>query len=165
MFIFAEMVLACESIFYIVFDNYLNPYGSDWGPWFTNFIVSLLYSSFSVVGFVTGCYVLRTFKRDLNKQGSIRLSISKMLLILNTPFFFVAIILGVSISLIQPSLTLLRGSLLIYGFGLGLLLARVLYYIFESRTWIVTPIFPAKATQKRKRVLGYLISSQIPSAT
>lgn len=163
--IFAEILFACESIFYIVFSNYSNPYGFDWGSWFTNYTATLFYFSLSLVGFAIGLYMLRKFRRDIDKQGSISLSINKMLLILNPPFFLVALIVGTSISVIQPSLSLLRGSLLCYGFGLGLLLARVLYYIYESRTWIVTPIFPAKAIQKRRRVLGFMISSHISSAT
>ncbi|MCK4565682.1 MAG: hypothetical protein KAU48_00085 [Candidatus Thorarchaeota archaeon] len=158
---FLESLYACLSILFLVSDIFLNPYGSDWGPWFTNYTATLFYFSLSLVGFAIGLYVLRKFNRDLDMQESIRISMSKMILTLNTPFFFVAIIVGTLISVIQPSLTLLRGVLLYYGFGLGLLFARVLYYIYESRTWIVTPIFPAKATQKRRRVLGYLISSQI----
>jgi hypothetical protein len=162
---FLESLWACVSILFLVSDIYLNPHGYDWGPWFTNYTVSLLYFSLSLVGFAISLYVLSKFNRDLEMQKSIRLSVSKMTLILNPPFFFVALIVGTSISVIQPNLTLFRGVLLCYGFGLGLLLARVLYYIYESRTWIVTPIFPAKAIQKRKRVLGFMISSQTSSAT
>jgi hypothetical protein len=164
-FTFIESLYACLSILFLVSDIFLNPYGSDWGTWFTNSTALLLYFSLSIVGFAIGLYVLRKFKRHLNMQGSIRLSMSKMILTLNTPFFFVALVVGTLISVIQPSLTLLRGVLLCYGFGLGLLIARVLYYIYESRTWIVTPIFPDEVTQKRRRVLGYLISRHISSST
>lgn len=111
-------------------------------PWpfeITNTMAALVYFPSAFVGLIVGFYLLQRYKRRLEVHGSMRVSVKNAVLVLSPPFFIVSTVLDFLVSLILADFSIPWGYLF-YGPGLGLLIARLLYFVYESRHWKLEPV-------------------------
>ncbi len=129
---------------------------SQWAFGITNIMAASIYVICAVVGFSVSIYLLHRFKSELEGQGSIRVSLSRLVLVLSPPFFLVSTVLDFTVSLILGDFSIPWGFLF-YGPGLGLLIARLLYFLYESRYWKMKSI-PSREPSVFLQVSHYVIS-------
>lgn len=114
----------------------------DWpSPWpfgITNIKAARLYFLSAFFGLILAFYFLRRYKMKLENQGSIRVSLSKLILVLSPPFFIISSVLDFIVSLFLGDFSIPWGFLF-YGPGLGLLIARLFYFAYETRYWKLEP--------------------------
>jgi len=73
---------------------------SPWPFGITNIVAAILYFLCAFTGLIAGFYLLHRYKCQLEEQGSIRVSIKSVVLVLSPPFFVVSTILDFLVSLL-----------------------------------------------------------------
>ncbi|MFO7836092.1 MAG: hypothetical protein R6V83_05515 [Candidatus Thorarchaeota archaeon] len=131
---------------------------SPWPFGITNIAAAMLYFLTAFVGLIVGFYLLHRYKRRLEEQGSIRISIKNIILVLSPPFFVVSTVLDFLMSFILADFSTPWGYLF-FGPGLGLLIARLLYFVYESRYWKLKPV-PSREPSIFPQVGYYVISKE-----
>ncbi|MBS3793981.1 MAG: hypothetical protein KGY80_03745 [Candidatus Thorarchaeota archaeon] len=152
-----DIVVSIFSTLGIIF-----PVIYDWpSPWpfgITNIMAAILYVFCAFIGLIVGFYLLHRYKRRLEEQGSIRVSVKNVVLVLSPPFFVVSTVLDFLVSLILADFSIPWGYLF-YGPGLGLLIARLLYFVYESRHWKLKSV-PSREPSVFPQVGSYVISKE-----
>ncbi len=134
-----EIGVTIISLFTVLYFALTNPYGFDWGIPLSNSIVLILFFIGSTLGLVVSLLPLFKLKTDLKVMESKTLSLSSIVLILNPPYSLVAIIGGFLFNIFIVEISFIQFVSLFYSFGLGLLFAHLLFFVFESRYWSFTP--------------------------
>lgn len=119
----------------------------------------ILYVILAFLGFSVGVYLLRRFEKKFIKKEAVRVSIPYMILVLSPPFSVVSVVLGFAVNTALGGFGGLAWSYLFYGPGLGLLLARFLYFIHRSRLWTFRPI-PNEEPEAFPNVKQYIVSKR-----
>ncbi|MBS3795565.1 MAG: hypothetical protein KGY80_11740 [Candidatus Thorarchaeota archaeon] len=144
-------------LFYLLNGSRLDVYL--WGNQLTGVEGAFVYFSSALGGFLVGIYFLHRLKKDLMKQELTPLSIARMFLVLSPPYFLFSMSIGFILGRVQTAWYTSDWTMLLYGPGLGLLAARLLYFIHESRFWKFEPVLSEKRSRFRD-VDHYLASRQ-----
>ncbi len=134
-----EAGISLISVFTILYFLAIKPLGFDWGIPFSNSYVSMIYLVGSLSGSAISLWSSNQLKTKLDARGSVTLSLIPTLIILNPPFSLFAVVSAFLMSLMVIETSFIQFLLLLYGFGSGLLLARVFFFLLNSRHWSFTP--------------------------
>jgi len=110
-------------------------------------------------GFVTSWYMLSQVRDDINNEGFVLISPQRLIVVLGMPFILIAFPLALLLSLIDIGLPFYYTSAIFYGFGLGMVVPRVLFTMTDMKRWMLLPI-NADSDIKRRRATKWRITVQ-----
>ncbi len=150
--IFLSMMGANLFILYPLV-SYNNIY--EWGLELSLIDAAALYLGSALCFFPVGFYLLHKFNMDLNSNEEMSVSTSRLLISLSPPYFLFSVLGGFILGFGQTITQVYDWILLLYGPGFGFFLARLFYFFYESRFWVIEPVLLQNPS--RFRVLDHYI--------
>jgi hypothetical protein len=112
-------------------------------------------------GFVVSWYMLSQVKNDIHKEGFVLMSPKHLMVVLGIPFVIIAVTLAFLLNLIDIGLPYYYTLAIFYGFGLGMVVPRVVFTITDMKRWVLLPMY-ADSDIKRRRASNWRITIQPP---
>lgn len=144
----------------IVLSYYLQvPSSTLWGFVLTGTQAVTVFLFLIPFGFAVSWHMLSHVKDGINNEGLVLISPQRLMVVLGIPFVFIAMTLALLLSLIDIGLPFYYTSAIFYGFGLGMVVPRILFTMTDMKRWMLLPIY-ADSDIKRNRAAKWRITVQ-----
>lgn len=153
-------LLSSVTIFHLFI---YTPSSTPWDFVLTGTQAAALFLFLVPLGFVASWYMLSQVRDDIRNEGFVLISPQRLMVVLGIPFFFIGLPLAMLLSLIDIGLPYYYTSAIFYGFGLGMVVPRVLFTMTDIKRWMLLPVY-ADSDIKRRRVIKWRITVQ-PAVT
>ncbi len=140
--LFVDSFLSLMSIQIILFSYFVQtPSSTQWGFVLTGAQAAALFLFLVPLGFVVSWHMLSQVRDDINNEGFVLISPQRLIMVLGIPFFFIAGALALLLSLIGIGLPFYPTASLFYGFGLGMVTARIWIAMTDLKIWMISPMY------------------------
>jgi len=124
-------------------------------PW--NFVLTgtqavVLFLFLVPLCFVVSWHMLSQVRDDIRNEGFVLISPQSLMVVLGMPFVFIAVPLALLLSLIDIGLPSYYSLSIFYGFGLGMVVSRVLVTMTDMKRWMLLPIYSDSDIKRRRAV-------------
>lgn len=139
--------------------SYFNqvPSGTLWDFILTGTQAAALFLFLVPIGFVVSWHMLSQVRDDIRNEGFVLISPQRLMVVLGIPFVFIVVTLALLLSLIDIGLPYYYTSAVFYGFGLGMVIPRVLFTMTDMKRWMLLPMY-ADSDVKRRRAAKWRIT-------
>lgn len=138
---------------------YQAPSSTLWGFVLTGTQAAALFLFLVPIGFVVSWHMLSQVREAIRNDGFILISPQRLMVVLGLPFVFIVVTLALLLSLIDIGLPYYYTSAIFYGFGLGMVVPRVLFTMTDMKGWMLLPMY-ADSDSKRSRAAKWRIIDQ-----
>jgi len=161
--LFADSFLSLMSLQIILTYLRISPYNTSWDMALTGSQAAAIYLILVILGSILYWQVLIRVKNEFDSKGFIVKSPQQLMVLFGTPFIFVAGALAFTLDLIGLGLPFYPTASMLYGFGLGMTIVRILFGLKYMKKWRISAI-PTGSGSRPKWVSNWKITNQLEVA-